>query len=283
MVAFLQTRESTRPVDPWHTVSIEDTVRRLTTDLSSGLTSAEVALRYARYGPNAIVAGKQRSLLSIFVHQFQSLVVALLMAATGVALMLGEHVEAGAILIVVVLNAVIGFATEWKAATALNALRSEAVTVAHVRRDGVVRQIPALELVPGDLVELTAGGRVPADGRLVEHMRLQVEEAALTGESLPVSKNTEPLPERDTPLGDRVNMVHMGTVVADGRGRFIVTATGMQTEMGVIGALVADADMRRTPLEDKLAHLGRVLLVLVIALSAVIVLAGWLRGNEFLY
>ena len=283
MVAFLQTRESTRPVDPWHTVSIEDTVRRLTTDLSSGLTSAEVALRYARYGPNAIVAVKQRSLLSIFVHQFQSLVVALLMAATGVALMLGEHVEAGAILIVVVLNAVIGFATEWKAATALNALRSEAVTVAHVRRDGVVRQIPALELVPGDLVELTAGGRVPADGRLVEHMRLQVEEAALTGESLPVSKNTEPLPERDTPLGDRVNMVHMGTVVADGRGRFIVTATGMQTEMGVIGALVADVDMRRTPIEDKLAHLGRVLLVLVIALSAVIVLAGWLRGNEFLY
>ena len=274
---------STEPVDPWHTLSSDETVKRLTTDATRGLTQTEVVSRSARYGPNALAASKRRSLIAIFAHQFQSLVVALLVAAGGVALALGETVEAVAILIVIVLNAVIGFVTEWKAESALDALRKETVPVAHVLRDGEPRQIPAMELVPGDVVVLTAGVRVPADGRIVEQVRLQVEEAALTGESVPVTKNADPLPDRDAPIGDRINMVHMGTAVTDGRGTFVVTATGMQTEMGLIGTLVADADTRRTPIEDKLAHLGRVLLVLVIALSAVIVVAGWLRGNEFLY
>ncbi|MEO5567900.1 MAG: HAD-IC family P-type ATPase, partial [Gemmatimonadaceae bacterium] len=274
---------ASEPVASWHTLSIEATVQRLNSDVARGLTAAEVAIRYARFGPNALVAGKRRSLLSIFVHQFQSLVVALLVAAGGLALVLGERIEAGAILIVIVLNAVIGFVTEWKAETALDALRKETVPVAHVLRDSEQHEIPALELVPGDLVILAAGARVPADGRLVEQARLQVEEAALTGESVPVTKNVDPLSDLNAPIGDRLNMVHMGTAVTDGRGTFIVTATGMQTEMGLIGALVADADTRRTPIEAKLAHLGRVLLVLVLGLSAVIVLAGWLRGNGFLY
>jgi Ca2+-transporting ATPase len=274
--------KSSEPVEPWHQLSIEETARRLSTDVVHGLTTADVAPRRAQYGPNALVSRKRRSLLAIFAHQFQSLVVGLLLVAGGVAMVLGDHIEAVAILVVIVLNALIGFVTEWKAEQALEGLRKETVPIAHVVRDGEPRQIAASELVPGDVVVLAAGGRVPADGRIIEQTHLRIEEAALTGESVAVAKNIDSLADAHPPVGDRVNMAYMGTAVADGHGRVIVTATGMRTEMGVIGTLVADADTRRTPIEEKLSGLGRVLLVTVVALSAVIVLAGWLRGNPLL-
>ena len=267
----------------WHTLSVEETAQRLRTNLTAGLTHAEVARRYAQQGPNALAGVKQRSALSIFVHQFRSLIVVLLLAAAGVALALGENLQAVAILIVIVLNAVIGFVTEWKAEAALGALRKQAVPVAHVLREGEERQITAEELVTGDVAILSAGARVPADGRIVEYVRLQLEEAALTGESLAVTKTADPLADPDAPLGDRINMVHLGTAVTDGRGKFIVTATGMRTEMGKIGTLIEAVGARGTPLEAKLAQLGRALLLIVLALSAVIVVTGWLRGNSFLY
>jgi len=271
------------PPQAWHTLSVEETAQRLRTNVTQGLTRAEAALRHTQQGSNALAGVKQRSALSIFVHQFRSLIVGLLLAAGGVALALGETIEAVAILIVIVVNAVIGFVTEWKAEAALNALRKQAVPVAHVLREGEERQIPAEELVTGDVAILSAGARVPADGRIVENVRLQVEEAALTGESLAVTKTAEPLADRDAPLGDRVNMVHLGTAVTDGRGKFIVTATGMLTEMGKIGTLIEEVGTRGTPLEAKLAQLGRALLVIVLELCAVIVVTGWLRGNSFLY
>ncbi|MCY7355075.1 MAG: heavy metal translocating P-type ATPase [Lysobacter sp.] len=271
------------PAEAWHMLSVEDAAERLRTNVTAGLTHAEAALRYAQQGANALAGVKQRSALSIVVHQFRSLIVVLLLAASGVALALGENIQAVAILIVIVLNAAIGFVTEWKAEAALDALRKQTVPVAHVLREGEERQIPAQELVTGDVAILSAGARVPADGRIVEYVRLQLEEAALTGESLAVTKTADPLTERDAPLGDRINMVHLGTAVTDGRGKFIVTATGMRTEMGKIGTLIEAVGARGTPLEAKLAQLGRALLLIVLVLSAVIVVTGWLRGNSFLY
>ena len=202
----------------------------------------------------------------------------LLVAATVIAFALGENIEAVAILIVIVLNAGIGFFTEWKAEQALSALQKQSVRVAHVIREGAESEIPAAQLVPGDLIVLAAGARVPADGRIVESARLQIEEAALTGESLAVTKTSEPLQDKEAALGDRLNMAFLGTTITDGRGRLLVTATGAHSEVGKIGILIDEAITRATPLEQKLARLGRLLIVIVLVLCAVIVLAGWFRG-----
>ncbi len=255
----------------------------LRTDGATGLASDDASERLARGGPNELRATRQRSLLSLLAHQFRSLIVALLLVAAALAFVLGDTIEAFAILVVIALNAAIGFATEWRAAVALEGLRRQSVAVARVRRDGEERQVPASELVPGDVVMLAAGDRVPADGRVTELARLQVDESALTGESVPVTKGTDVIDDPDTPIADRGNMVHLGTVITDGRATFLVTATGAATQMGQIGALIESVDAHRTPLEDKLAELSRALLVIVLALCAVIVFVGWLRGNELLY
>ncbi len=227
----------TKPADSsishrvWHTGSTDETANELHTDVTRGLSSENAAERLTRHGPNTLGKTKQRSTLTLLVHQFRSLIVGLLVAAGGVALALGEVVEAFAILIVIVINAVIGFVTEWKAARALEGLRKQAVNVARVLRDGEERQIPGEELVPGDVVLLSAGDRVPSDGRIVEQAQLKVDEAALTGESLPVTKSADAVEDPEAPLGDRVSMVYLGTGVSDGRGNFIVTATGARTEL----------------------------------------------------
>jgi Ca2+-transporting ATPase len=225
-----------------------------------------------------LVAAHQRSALVIFLAQFRSLIVALLVAATSIAFAMGESIEAVAILVVIAINAGIGFLTEWKAEQALSALQKQTVRVAHVIRESAESEIPAAELVPGDLVVLMAGTRVPADGRIVESARLQIEEAALTGESHAVTKTSELLQDKNAALGDRLNMAFLGTTITDGRGQLLVTATAAQTEVGKIGTLIDEATTRATPLEQKLAQLGRLLIVVVLALCTVIVLAGWLRG-----
>ena len=262
----------------WHVLSFEAVKDSLQTDVARGLTSAEAAQRLARVGPNALAQAKQRSTLSILVAQFQSLIVALLVAATAIAFAMGETLEAIAILVVIVINSAIGFFTEWKAQRALSALQKQAVRVAHVIRDGAENEIPAADLVPGDLIVLAAGARVPADGRIVECVRLQIEEAALTGESHAVTKIADPIPDPNAALGDRLNMAFLGTTITDGRGRLLVTDTGAQSEVGKIGILIDEAITRATPLEQKLARLGRLLIVVVLVLCAVIVVAGWLRG-----
>ena len=271
-------RVSPARTEAWHMLPVEQAVERQKSDVAQGLTQAEAARRLAKYGLNALAQAHQRSTLSIFVAQFQSLIVALLVGATAIAFALGDNIEAIAILVVIVLNAAIGFFTEWKAAQALSALQKQAVRVAHVIRDGAEHEIPAAELVPGDLIVLAAGARVPADGRIVECVRLQIEESALTGESNAVTKTADPLPDEDAALGDRLNMAFLGTTITDGRGRLLVTDTGVQTEVGKIGILIDEATTRATPLEQKLAQLSRLLIVIVLALCAVIVVAGWLRG-----
>ena len=262
----------------WHALPIAEAFQKLQSNDTQGLTRAEAAGRLSQHGPNTLAQAHQRSTLSIFVAQFQSLIVALLIAATVIAFAMGENLEGVAILVVIVINAAIGFLTEWKAEQALSALQKQSVRVAHVIRGGVQGEIPAAELVPGDLVVLAAGERVPADGRIIECARLQIEEAALTGESHAVTKSSDTLDDQHAALGDRLNMAFLGTTITDGRGRLLVTATGQQTEVGKIGILIDEATTRATPLEQKLARLGQMLIVVVLALCAMIVVAGWLRG-----
>lgn len=274
-----EAKQGRRPATvDWYALPIHEVCQRQQTDVATGLTQAEATKRLVQHGPNALTQANQRSTWSILLAQFQSLIVALLVAATVIAFAMGDSIEAIAILVVIVLNAGIGFLTEFKAEQALSALQKQSVRLAHVIRDSVEMEVPAADLVPGDLVVLAAGARVPADGRIVECMRLQIEEAALTGESHSISKTIEPIETANLALGDRLNMAFLGTTIADGRGRLLVTATGSETEMGQIGALIDEAGTRSTPLEQKLAQLSRLLIVVVLVLSAVIVLAGWLRG-----
>ncbi len=268
---------------PWHVQTREETVAKLRSDASRGLAEKDAATLLSKHGPNALALTKKQSNFALLVHQFRSLIVGLLVAAAGVAFVLGDVAEAVAILIVIVINAGIGFGTEWKAASALEGLRKQTISVARIVRDGEERQIPSEELVPGDLVLLAAGDRVPADGRVIEQARLQVDEAALTGESHPIAKAIEPVADADAALGDRTSMVFMGSGVSDGRGKFVVTETGANTEMGKIGTLLEEVEEHVTPLEKKLGGLSRTLLFVVLVLCAVIVFVGWLRGIALLY
>ncbi len=267
----------------WHTLSSEATREQLNSDSSNGLTQTEAKNRLAKSGPNALPQARQRTTFEILLTQFRSLIVLLLAAATAIAIAMGDYVEAIAILVVIVINAAIGFFTEWKAAHALSALQNQEVRHAHVVRDGKEIEIPAAELVCGDLVILGAGARVPADGRIVECVRIQIEESALTGESNAVTKTDDPVEDEKAVLADRINMAFLGTTVTDGRGKLLVTAIGSETEVGKIGVLIDEATTRATPLELKLAQLGRVLIVVTLVLCAVIVLAGWLRGVSDLW
>jgi Ca2+-transporting ATPase len=269
-----------QPADktPWHTLPLEQASQRLRTDPVRGLAAAEAARRLEQYGRNTLAPARGRSPWAILLSQFESLIVLLLVAATAIAFALGEHLEAVAILAVILLNAGIGFATEWRAERALAALARQTMRTAHVVRDGVERQIPAAELVPGDVVLLTAGARVPADGRICESTRLQIDEAALTGESQAVHKTTEPIDDPNVVLADRLNLAFMGTILTDGRGRMLVTATGRRTELGKIGRLIEEATREPTPLEQRLAQLGHALVFIVLGLCALIVLSGCLSG-----
>jgi P-type Ca2+ transporter type 2C len=281
--ASTERRDVDNEENAWHTLATEKVAAKLQTDAMAGLSIDEAARRSTQYGPNVLGDAKTRSLWTILAAQFKSIIVALLCAAAAVSLVLGDNVEAVAILVVILLNAGVGFFTEWRAEQSLDALKKQAVGNAFVIRDGEERQIPASSLVPGDLVVLTAGGRVPADGRVVESAPLQVEEAALTGESAAASKAVDPVADVHASLGDRRNMVYLGTAVTDGRGRLLVTAIGAKTEVGRIGTMIDEAGGRDTPLERQLARLGRLLVVVVLALCAVIVAAGLARGHDFLY
>ena len=274
---------SSEAVEAWHALAIEGVARQLQTDASRGLSNDDAARRLERYGANRLEQARGRSLFGILFNQFKSLLVLLLFAASGIAFATGENLEAGAILVVIVLNSAIGFFTEWKAARTLTALQEQTVRTARVVREGVEGELHAAELVPGDLVVLEAGARVPADGRVIESVRLQVEEAALTGESNAVTKSTDPIADTEAPLADRINLAFMGTTIVDGRGRLLVTGTGSATEMGRIGTLIDEVRNGESPLEKKLTRLGRLLLLIVLVLCAVIILAGWLRGHNLLY
>jgi P-type Ca2+ transporter type 2C len=242
---------------PWHALASEEVAELLGTDPESGLARVAADHRRALVGANRVGEARETPVWRLALDQFRSLVVLLLLAAASIAALLGERAEALAILAALLLNAVIGFGTEWRARISLARLRALAVPQAVVRRDRVSK-VPAAELVPGDVV-LEPGAQVPADGRLVRSTALEVNEAALTGESAPVGKTAHVELETPTPLAERTNIVYLGTGVLAGTAAAmaIVTATGLATELGRIGQLVALAGERTTPLEQQVEELGR--------------------------
>ncbi|MBN8612380.1 MAG: HAD-IC family P-type ATPase [Deltaproteobacteria bacterium] len=266
----------------WHTLAASEVAARLSVDPSVGLTRAEVDRRLKQHGPNVIGVPRGRGVLRILIAQFQSVIVVLLAVATALAFALEETIQGFAVLGVLVINGLIGFFTEWSAERSLVGLRQQTAALAHVVREGHEQEIAAAALVPGDIVILRAGAKVPADGRVIEEEQLQVQESALTGEATPVSKTREALPDAVLALGDRTNVGYLGSVVTTGRGRMIVTGTGRHTEVGTIGKLLEETHESSSPLELKLAELGRRLVGLVGVLTVIIVAVGWLRGHTLL-
>ncbi len=266
----------------WHQLPAEEVVQRLQTDLRQGLSAVEVQKRRERYGANEIREGHRRGPVAMFLSQFTDFMILVLIAAALVAGLIGDVVDTLVIMAIVVLNAVIGFVQEYRAERAIAALKQMAALQAQVRRNGHAAMIPANKLVPGDVVLIEAGNSVPADLRLAEAVQLKIEEAALTGESLPVEKLTRAMHEPDLTLGDRRNMAYKGTLVTYGRGRGVVVATGMETELGRIASLLRAEDEVKTPLQKRLTRFGRVLATAVLVICAIMFAFGILRGEPLL-
>ncbi len=270
----MATREGTL----WHASALDEVAAALGTDLARGLTREEAVLRLAHDGPNELRASAGPSLLGLLAGQFKSLVVLLLIAAALISIALGEWVDGGAILAIVLLNAAIGFFQEYRAERAVAALARMTAPRARVVRGGHSEVVPAREVVRGDLLVLDAGDLVAADARLLSASLLQVNEAPLTGESEPVEKRSEILPPL-TALADRRNQVFLGTSVTAGSGRAVVVAAGMNTEVGHIAGLLEGATEEQTPLQKRLDVVGRQLLWACLAVVALVSALGWLRGT----
>ncbi|MEW6613352.1 MAG: cation-translocating P-type ATPase [Pseudomonadota bacterium] len=266
-------------VESWHLLDAGAVAARLQTDPARGLNAAEAARRLEATGPNEIEEQRRRGPARIFLAQFADFMILVLIAAAVISGIVGEPQDTIAVVVIVVLNAVIGFVQEYRAERAVAALRQMAAPAARVRRGGQVLSVPAAALVPGDVVLLEAGDVVPADLRLTEAAQLKLGEAALTGESQPVEKHVAALAERELPLGDRRNLAYKGTLVSYGRGTGLVVATGMATEIGRIAALLHGAEEIKTPLQKRLARFGRRLALVVLAISAILFAVGLLRGE----
>ena len=234
---------------------------------AEGLTEAQAGARLAQYGPNVLAEGGRKGPLRVFLEQFADFLVLILIAAAAVSAVLGDVESMAVILAVITMNAVLGTVQTVKAQASLDSLKEMSAPTAKVLRDGQVRVVPGREVVPGDIVLLEAGDAVCADGRLLECASLKADESALTGESLPVEKTTAVI-QGEVPLGDRRNLVFSGSFVTYGRGRFVVTATGMDTEMGRIAALLHAASEKKTPLQVSLDQFGRNLSIGILVLCA---------------
>ena len=261
-------------------LDVAQSLAALDVDAANGLADAEVAQRLAEHGPNALPSDQGINWLQLILGQFKDLMVVILLVAAGISWFLGDVKDVVVILAIVLLNAALGISQEYRAEQALAALGALQVPLVRVRRRGDVHQISAEELVPGDVVLLQEGDRVPADGRLIESVNLQVEEAALTGESVPVEKQTAVLAgEGDIPLGDRANMVWMGTSVNYGRGVMAVTQTGLNTELGNIAAMLLQVERGITPLQRRLNRLGQTLAIAAAVVVLLVFIAGLLARH----
>lgn len=269
-----------RATTDWHRFPAEEVVVSLETDPEIGLTAAAVAARLHQFGPNQMTKQSQRNAWVRFLLQFHQPLIYILLASTVIAALMGELVDASVIFTVAFINALIGYFQESKAEQAIEALAKMVVTGATVRRDGERLRVPSAQLVPGDIVLLQAGDRVPGDLRILRRRNLQIEEAALTGESLPVAKQTAPLPA-GTILADRTNLAFAGTLVTTGQGEGVVVNTGDRTEMGRIAGMLGLAEDLQTPLTRKIAHFSRILLRVILGLAALIFIAGILRGEPW--
>lgn len=265
-----------------HQLSAAEVAQQLSTDPAHGLSDEQVLIRRRESGLNRLVEAAQVAWWKRLASQFRDLVIWILIFAAILAGAMGEWIDTLAILAIVVLNGLIGFAQEERAEKALASLQKLSSPMARVLRSGVLRQIRAEELVPGDIIQLEAGDNVPADCRLVTSFSLQAQEAALTGESVPVEKDAHAIVPESAPLGDRRNMVYLGTVISTGKATALVVQTGMHTELGRIAGLLNRSEREQTPLQKRLAELGRVLVFVCLGIVLVIFTLQMLRGGKVL-
>jgi len=264
----------------WYRLTVEAAVARLSAR-PTGLSADEAKARLAQYGPNELKAAERVSPWRILAEQLKNVLIIILLVATGLSVALGHGVESLVIAVIVLFAVLLGFVQEYRAERAIEALKKLAAPSASVLRDGVEQKVAAREVVVGDVLVLHTGDRVPADARLLEAVNLQVEEAALTGESVPSEKQTAAL-EGDLSVGDRKNVVHAGTIVTWGRGRAIVVATGMETEFGRIARMLEAVETSRTPLQRNLDRVGSVLAKVALVVVALVVALGLVRGQPFI-
>ena len=263
-----------------HSKPIEELVDGLQTHIHQGLSEAEAQDRLRKFGPNELMERPRPGFFTLLWDQFNNYLVIILIIAALVSLALGEYVDSVAIMFIVVLNAVVGVIQESKAEQALAALKKMSAPNAQVIRDGHQVTIPGREIVGGDIVLLEAGNYVPADLRLIESVNLKIEEASLTGESVPVEKNAGVVLDKEIPLGDRKNTAFMGTLISYGRGKGLVTGTGMNTQIGLIAEMLQSFEAEDTPLQKKLEHLGKVLGTACLAICALVFIYGLFRDTH---
>ncbi|MBI5191092.1 MAG: cation-translocating P-type ATPase [Nitrospirae bacterium] len=264
----------------WHTITVDEAADALGADMKNGLTGREAEARLAAHGPNSLKETKRVTPLAMFLGQFRDFMIIVLMVAAIVSGIVGDVTDTIAIVVIVVMNAVIGFVQEYRADKAMEALKLMASPRVRVLRDGRERVIPETGVVPGDVVLLEAGEVVPADIRLFEAARLKADESAITGESVPAEKSTAPVADAGAAVGDRLCIVFKGTVISYGRGAGLAVATGMEAELGRIAGLIQGGEDTKTPLQKRLAVFGRKLSFAIFAVCAVVFAAGLLRGEE---
>lgn len=264
----------------FHGMKGQDIEKVLNTDFSNGLTNSDAKKRIKQHGFNELEEGEKQSALLLFFSQFKDFMVLVLLGAVLISGLLGEYIDAIAIIAIVILNGFLGFFQERKAEKSLQALKELSAPSVMVMRDGEWEKIPSKELVPGDVVKFSSGDRIGADVRVIESKSLEIEESALTGESLPVAKTIEPLEKENIGIGDMENMAFMGTMVTRGSGIGVVVGTGMKTAMGQIADLLQNAETMITPLQRKLQQLGKILIIVAILLTVLVVLVGVIQGND---
>ncbi len=261
----------------WYSKEVPDVVNELNTDQNNGLSNEEAIDRLQKYGPNEIGAGKKISPLKLLFDQFANFLVILLLVSTIISFAIGEIPDGIAIFTIVLFAVILGFTQEYKAEKDIEALQKMAAPATLVIREGEEKEIPASHLIPGDIVILQVGDKVPADARIIEAANLKTNEGSLTGESTPIEKKTSSL-EEDTDIGDRINMVFMGTAVVNGRGKAVVTTTGMETEFGKIGAMLQSVEARQTPLQVTLDKVGKKIAFGATLVALILIATGLIRG-----
>jgi Ca2+-transporting ATPase len=266
----------------WYALAPDEVCRRLDVDPATGLSAGEVVARRQRYGPNKLAEEAKEPSWRAFLRQYRDLMQLVLVAAAVVSIVALQDVSTGLVVIgLTVVNAVMGLHQEGKAAESVAALREMLIMTANVRRDGQRVQVPAEELVPGDIVGFEAGDKVPADGRILVAATLEIEEAGLTGESTPVAKSLDPVTGVDVPLGDRVDMAYMNSQVTRGRGEMVVTATGMASEVGHISGMLSGVEQEKSPLTKQLDQLTVIITIMAAGALALIIILGLARGEDF--
>lgn len=272
---------TTETTEEWYRLPVVETANRLSTDVDNGLTASQQRRLLSTVGPNEIAKERPPSLIRVVLGQFRDPMTLMLIVVAVVSFVIAQPSTAWVVLSLVGLNVVLGTNQEMKAKASVSALANMQIPTANVTRDSAPHSVPATELVPGDLVSIEAGDLIPADGRLVAAASLETQEAALTGESAPVAKAVDPITGTDVPLGDRASMVFQNTSVTRGTGRFLVTATGMRTEVGQIAGMLEGVQRTRSPLQRQLDDMTKKIAMVARGALEVILVVGLVRGLPF--